>query len=392
VASAAALAVVAAGCSGPAATEEGQAAAGTASPTPSADPFDFRANVRPNAQGVAVDTSLRLTATTGSLTRVKVVGRGEESVRLPGRLARGGSAWTATELLEPGSTYTVNAVGVNDDGTRTARRLTFDTADLTLDEQTYPSLSPLDGETVGVGMPVIVQFDVPVTDRAAIERRLTVTSSSRVKGAWHWYSDSEVHFRPKKFWKPGSQVTVTADINGVNAGNGVYGQLDRKVSFTVGQSVISKVYINEHRLDVYVNGSLARSIPVSTGKPGFETRSGTKVVMEKFVEKRMDAATTGISEDDPEYYNIEDVPYALRVTSSGEFLHGAPWSVGSQGSENVSHGCVGMSVENARWLFDLTHRGDVVQVSGSDRGLEQGNGWTDWDISFAEYAEGSALS
>jgi lipoprotein-anchoring transpeptidase ErfK/SrfK len=178
----------------------------------------------------------------------------------------------------------------------------------------------------------------------------------------------------------------------VNAGNGVYGQLDRKVSFTVGQSVISKVYINEHRLDVYVNGSLARSIPVSTGKPGFETRSGTKVVMEKFVEKRMDAATTGISEDDPEYYNIEDVPYALRVTSSGEFLHGAPWSVGSQGSENVSHGCVGMSVENARWLFDLTHRGDVVQVSGSDRGLEQGNGWTDWDISFAEYAEGSALS
>lgn len=343
VASVAALAVVAAGCSGPAATGEGPEAAGSASPSPSADPFDFRANVQPNAQRVAVDTSLKLTATTGSLTRVTVVGRGEESTRLPGRLARDGSGWTATELLEPGSTYRVDAVGVNDDGDRTHRRLVFSTADLTLDQQTYPSLSPLDGETVGVGMPVIVQFDVPVTNRAAVERRLTVTSSNPVKGAWHWYSDYEVHFRPKKFWKPGSRVTVTADINGVDAGNGVYGQLDREVSFKVGQSVISKVFINQHRMDVYVNGSLARSIPVSTGKPGFETRSGTKVVMEKFVEKRMDAATTGISEDDPEYYNISDVPYALRVTSSGEFVHGAPWSVGSQGSANVSHGCVGMS-------------------------------------------------
>jgi lipoprotein-anchoring transpeptidase ErfK/SrfK len=359
-------------------------------------PFAFESNVRPNAQAVPVDTQLELTATEGTFSRVKVVGEGEESVPLPGRTSDDGSTWTASELLEPGSTYTVRTTGSGDDGETVRQRLVFNTADLTLDEQTYPNITPLDGETVGVGMPVIIQFDVPVTDKASIERHLRVEASGpvdgAVDGAWSWYSDTEAHFRPRRFWQPGTQVTVQADINGVDAGNGVYGQLDREISFEVGQSIVTKVYVNMHKMDVYVGGRLARAIPVSTGKPGFETRSGTKVVIEKFRVKHMDAATTGISRDDPEYYNITDVPYALRVTYSGEFVHGAPWSVGSQGSANVSHGCVGMSVENARWLYNQTHRGDVIQVFGTDREIEKGNGWTDWDVSFAEFAEGSALS
>jgi lipoprotein-anchoring transpeptidase ErfK/SrfK len=359
-------------------------------------PFAFDSNVRPNAQAVPVDTQLELTATDGTFARVKVVGEGEESVPLPGRMGDGGGAWTASELLEPGSTYTVRTTGTGDDGETVRQRLVFHTADLTLDDQTYPNITPLDGETVGVGMPVIIQFDVPVADKDSIERHLRVEASGpvdgEVDGAWSWYSDTEVHFRPRTFWQPNTQVTVRADINGVDAGNGVYGQLDRDISFEVGQSIVTKVYVNLHKMDVYVGGRLTRSIPVSTGKRGFETRSGTKVVIEKFRLKHMDAATTGISRNDPDYYNIPDVPYALRVTYSGEFLHGAPWSVGSQGSENVSHGCVGMSVENARWLYDQTHRGDVVQVFGSDREIEKGNGWTDWDVSFAEFAEGSALT
>jgi lipoprotein-anchoring transpeptidase ErfK/SrfK len=200
-----------------------------------------------------------------------------------------------------------------------------------------------------------------------------------------------VHWRPRTYWKPGTEVTVHADINSVPAGNGVYGQLSRTVSFRVGDSVVSKVDVQAHEMDVFINGDLARTMPVSAGKPGFITRSGTKVIIEKVRDKVMDAATLGISEDDPEYYRL-DVEYAMRVTYSGEFLHAAPWSAGSQGLDNVSHGCVGMSTEDAAWLFGITKRGDVVEVTGSDRYMTLYNGYGDWNADYAEYKEGSALS
>ena len=149
--------------------------------------------------------------------------------------------------------------------------------------------------------------------------------------------------------------------------------------------------LQAHKMKVFVGGDLARTIAITGGKEGFESRSGTKLIIEKFPSKRMDAATTGIEPGDPEYYNIANVQWAQRVTYSGEFLHAAPWSVGDQGSANVSHGCVGMSPEDAKWLYDRTLVGDPVEVKGSDRGLEVGNGWTDWNVSYAEYQAGSAL-
>jgi lipoprotein-anchoring transpeptidase ErfK/SrfK len=144
-------------------------------------------------------------------------------------------------------------------------------------------------------------------------------------------------------------------------------------------------------MKVVRNGTLLRSIPISAGKPGFTTRSGTKVIIEKFRRKRMNAATTGISESDPEYYDINNVEYAQRVTYSGEFLHAAPWSVGSQGYANVSHGCVGMSTEAAGWLYGLTKIGDPVEVTGTDRHMELTNGYGDWNLPWREYKQGSAL-
>jgi lipoprotein-anchoring transpeptidase ErfK/SrfK len=149
--------------------------------------------------------------------------------------------------------------------------------------------------------------------------------------------------------------------------------------------------VTTHRMRVFVNGKLSRTLPVSAGKPGFTTRSGIKVIIEKFRTKRMDAATTGIQPGDPEYYNISNVEYAMRVTYSGEFLHAAPWSVGSQGSANVSHGCVGMSTADAAWLYGISKRGDVVDVTGSDRYMTLTNGYGDWNESFKEYEAGSAL-
>ncbi|HSE10492.1 MAG TPA: Ig-like domain-containing protein [Nocardioidaceae bacterium] len=362
----------------------------TVAGTASASPTSAAVAVTTNLTGgpVAVDEQFEVTASDGTLEKV-VVRSGPE--KLEGDLSDDGTSWSATDRLEPGKRYRVRSIAVDEQGRRKTERSTFRTEDLPLERQTYPSIAPLEGETVGVGMPVIVQFDVPVTDRASIERHLSVESTPKQAGAWHWVSSEEVHWRPRKYWKPGTQVTVDADINSVSAGNGVYGQLSRRVSFEIGDSVVSKVNVKDHRMKVFINGKLARTMPISAGKPGFITRSGTKVIIEKVRDKVMDAATLGIAKDDPEYYRL-DVEYAMRVTYSGEFLHAAPWSSDSQGFANVSHGCVGMSTSNAAWLFGLTKRGDVVEVSGSNRQMSLYNGYGDWNASFDEYAEGSALS
>src|SRR4029453_6501770 len=138
----------------------------------------------------------------------------------------------------------------------------------------------------------------------------------------------------------------------------------------IGSSVISYIDVRKHSMSVWINGRVARQIPITAGKEGFTTRSGIKLVMEKYRVKRMDARTVGIKPGDPDYYDIHDVQYAHRVTSSGEFVHGAPWSQGSQGSANVSHGCVGMSLQNAAWYYGQTHVGDPVIVTGTKRTIE----------------------
>lgn len=384
-----ACALALAGCSSeavePGAPEETpDAAATSAAPQPEAT---ITTNVADAKGPVTVDTVLRVAAEDGELERVEVRGGGE---KLDGQIVDGGAAWKAGDRLEPGKRYRVKAVAVDSEGLRTKHRSSFRTEKLPLERQTYPSIAPLDGEEVGIGMPVIVHFDVPVTDRASIERHLSVENSSGQKGSWHWVNDNEVHWRPKTYWKPGTKVTVDADVNSVPAGNGVYGQLSRTVEFTVGDAVVSKIDVQRHRMRVLINGKVARTMPISAGKPGFITRSGTKVIMGKHRQKVMDATSIGIPKSSPEYYRLK-VEYAMRVTHSGEFLHAAPWSAGSQGLANVSHGCVGMSTQNAAWLYNLSKRGDVVEVKGSNRHMTLYNGWGDWNASFAEYAEGSAL-
>ncbi len=391
------LSVAAAGCSGPssgAAPQHGDAAQPGASHSPS--PRVSQASITSNLpesgdQTVPVSTFVTLHAQQGTLDRVRVrVGHSKH--RLHGELSADKTTWKATERLEPGTAYHLRAVAEDAHGVRTRDRSTFHSDDLTLAQQTFPSFEPLGGETVGVGMPVIIRFDVPVTDKKAIERHLSVQTSPHQRGAWHWISDQEVHWRPKTYWQPGTDVTVNADINSVPAGNGIYGQLDRSETFHVGDAIIMKVNVKAHRMNVYDNGKLVRGpIPISAGKPGFITRSGTKVIIAKQKNIRMDASTVGIPKSSPEYYNLM-VHYAMRVTYSGEFLHAAPWSDSAQGVANTSHGCVGMTTDNAKWLFNLTHgRGDVVKVTGSDRHMTLTNGYGDWNESFHEWKQGSAL-
>jgi lipoprotein-anchoring transpeptidase ErfK/SrfK len=343
-------------------------------------------NVKQRA--VTVDKQVELTAQDGTFERV-AVSSGKR--RLAGSLSADKATWKATGRLEPGQRYRVAAVAVDSDGVPMTKRAEFRTQDLSLDQQTYPSFVPRTGETVGIGMPVIVRFDVPVTDKAAIERHLSVTNSSKQKGSWHWFSDSEVHWRPATYWKPGTDVTVHADINSIPAGHGIYGQLSRSSTFHIGNSVVSKVNAQTDQMKTFINGKLARTTPITTGKPGFTTRSGIKVIVEKFRTKRMSSETIGIATNSPDGYDLDNVEYAMRVTYSGEFLHAAPWSVGSQGYANVSHGCTGMSTSNAAWLYSVSKPGDVVEYTGTDRPMTLDNGYGDWNESFAEYRKGSAL-
>ncbi|MCL8027056.1 L,D-transpeptidase [Nocardioides bruguierae] len=370
-------------------SDASSAADSSTSAEPSVSPASVTVNCGGGEEDVPVSRVVTVTVANATLTKVAVRADGGEE--LPGTMADNQYSWRADDRLEPGTTYQVRAVAVGDDGAKVNRKVTFRTQDLTLAQQTYPSIAPLEGETVGVGMPVIVTFDVAVSDQAAMERQMTVTAQPAQDGAWHWLSQHEVHWRPKSYWQAGSKVTVDVAVNGVDAGDGVYGQLSRRVSFDVGDAHVYRVNAKTHEMKVFSNGKLLRTLPITTGKPGFDTRNGTKVIIEKFASKRMNSETVGIS--GAEAYNISGVKWAMRLTYSGEFIHAAPWSVSSQGNANVSHGCTGMSTANAGWLYEMSRRGDVVVTTGTNgNDMTLTNGWGDWNESFRQWRKGSALA
>lgn len=361
---------------------------GASTPAP---PVSLVPSVDDGAKHVKVSTLVSVKAGAGTVSSVKLStkhGDAKGTTVVKGSVDADGSSWTAGSALDPGAKYTLTMKGENVAGDVTRTKSTFTTQKLSLKDQTFPTISPAKGNTVGVGMPVILTFDVAVKDRASVEKHLHVTSTGHQVGTWHWYNDKTVHFRPKTWWKTGTKVTATADVNGVRAGGGVYGQKSTSTSFTVGKAVVTKVNLKTDEAKVYINGKLARTIPVSGGKPHWTSRSGTKLIMQKLRMTEMNNESIGATET----YDFK-VPYAMRVTNSGEFLHAAPWKEGKGifGHENTSHGCVGMSEANARWLFNRVKLGDPVITTGSKRTLEQGNGWSDWDISYKKYAKGSAL-
>lgn len=306
-----------------------------------------------------------------------------------GRGTGHGRTWTSTGGLVPETEYAVAGVAINPDAVRTPVTSSFTT--LTPRDVETASVQPKTGWDVGVGMPVIVHFDAAVQDRAAVESKLAVTASPAVEGAWHRISDKEVQYRPAEFWASSTTVTVDADLSGVEVADGIWGVRAEPTTFTVGSAMVSTVDIAAHTLTVARDGEVLRTIAITTGKNGFETRNGTKVIISRETDHRMDAASTGIEPGDPEYYDL-DVKYAMRLTWSGEFFHAAPWSTGSQGRANVSHGCTGMSTADAQWFMENSKVGDVAQFVNGDRALEKDNGWTAWNMSFEEWQAGSALA
>ncbi|MGH3371767.1 MAG: L,D-transpeptidase, partial [Nocardioidaceae bacterium] len=339
------------------------------------------------AKSVRPDQPVKVKASSGTLEKVTL--RDDDGDTVTGSYDEAKATWTSVSQLQPGASYTLTGSARGTDGKVVDIRSTFRT--LTAGLKLKASMAPLQGETVGVAMPIQIFWNNNVTDKAAVERRLSVKTSVPVEGSWYWLNDKQVNYRPKTYWPAGTKVAVDIATQGVHAGGEVWGSASRHIEFTIGRSVVANVNVQKHIMVVRIDGKVARSIPVTAGKEGFTTRSGVKVIMEKYRVKRMDARTVGIQPGDPEYYDIRDVQYAQRVTSSGEFVHGAPWSSGSQGSANVSHGCVGMSTENGKWFYDHSIRGDVVDTVGTSKRMELTNGYGDWNLTWSQWLAGSAL-
>lgn len=367
----------------------------TPSPTPSATPaapaFDARLNVSDGAKAVPVDTLLAVEATGGGVRSVKVAVSGNSKAQpIDGTVAPNGS-WVAKSRLDPATKYAVEAVAADAAGVTKTIKAAFTTAEIPRSQEVFATLTPVPElkQEYGVGMPIVLQFDVPVTNKAEFERNLHVTSVPEQEGSWGWVSDTEVRYRPKEKWRPGTKVNLDANLNGVNAGRGAYGQESRRTQFTVGRDQSINVDLKSKRL-TFDSPAGKLDIPVSGGDSDHVTRTGTQVIMEKFDKTRMNSETTGISNQSADGYDME-VSYAMRITQSGEFLHAAPWNAGYFGRTNASHGCVGMSTTNADKLFERAQVGDIVTTTGTNRTLENDNGWTMWALSWDEWKAKSAL-
>ena len=363
----------------------------SAAPTPTTDPVVFKTTPGDESEDVSVDTRVTASAEKGTLKKASLSYKSKKGNRIPVDGTLDGGTWTASDLLEPGVKYTLDLTAEDSDGQTTESTQTFRTANLTLDDQVYVAVSPRDGGTVGIGMPVVVRFDLPVVDKASFEKHMKVTSTPAQAGSWYWLSSREAHWRPRTYWKAGTKVHVDANLNGVPAGGNRYGQMSRTSDFSIGRAVVAKVNLKTDQLDLFINGKWTKRIPVTGGRPGFVTRSGVKVIMDKQTNITMRAETIGLKKDDPNYYADTPVKYAMRITNSGEFLHTAPWSVADQGKRNVSHGCTGMSDANGQWLFGQMQIGDVVETTGTNRPMTMGNGYSDWNLSWAKWSAGSAL-
>jgi lipoprotein-anchoring transpeptidase ErfK/SrfK len=385
--------LVAAGCTASSSASEGGKAGPTAKPSPSSSPVPaVTAALAPanGAKDVVTSTDITPTVANGTLRSVALAAGGKA---VAGALTPDGKAWRPSVQLEYGTSYTAVATAADAAG----KAQTFSTTFTTM---AAPSTSQIvgadlyfsDGDTVGVGMPLVVEFSkpIPAAFRADVERRLSVTTTPPVAGSWYWHGGGAVHYRPEKYWAPGTKIDLRVGIGGAQMGPGRFGKRDRVASITVGPNVYSRVDNATKSMKVYKDGALVRTMPVSMGKPGHETSSGVMVVMEKRPEMWMDSSTYGVAVDSKNGYRTK-VFSAVRYTWGGEFMHGAPWSVDAQGHRNVSHGCVNLSPENARWYLDFSKKGDVVEIVGTGRNVKDGDGWTDWNIPWDKYQAGSAL-
>jgi lipoprotein-anchoring transpeptidase ErfK/SrfK len=327
---------------------------------------------------------ITVTATTGKVTGVKVSTSGNP---VSGTLIRGGKTWhwRSRWALHTSQDYTVTATGTDASGREITVTSTFGT--LTPGQRFQTEIFEGAGQTYGVGMPIMLTFSQPITNRAAVERSLELTTSRPVIGAWYWDGDEQVDFRPRDYWPAGTTVSFDGHLNGVEGASGVYGTADLTQTFNIGDSIIAVASTTTHYTQIYINGVRTYNWPISTGRPSLPTPDGTYLSVQKNNPVRM---IGGGPPGSPGYYN-ELVYYAVRFTWSGDYYHAAPWSVVDQGSTNVSHGCVNLPPGDAVTYYNLSVPGDPITVTASTAAGKWDDGWTEWFLSFSQYLGGSAL-
>ncbi|GAA2400359.1 Ig-like domain-containing protein [Nonomuraea africana] len=334
------------------------------------------------------DRGLVVKATGGRLSKVDVYAGG---VAVPGRLDPTGTLWRSTWTLPPGveHTVTVTATATGPEGPATLAMGRFRTRAAARAFK-VASVSPQPGEAVGVGAPIIVTFDSPIRDKAAVERAMEVHSTKPVEGAWRWTSDTEAVYRTRHYWPARQQVALTAHLAGVRSAPGVYGTADHELAFTIGRRQTSAVNTLTHQMVVRRDGRIVQSMAISAGMGTtreYTTTSGIHLTMEKGNPVRM--ISPGRSKGEPGFYDLM-IDHAVRISNSGEYVH-AKNNIWAQGRVNVSHGCVNARPDQAAWFYDNSLRGDPVTVIGTDRELEWNNGWGYWQLPWEKWIQGSAL-
>ena len=336
---------------------------------------------------IGVTDPLKVHALNGTLVDVNVYGN--DGTPLLGTVSDDGQVWASDASQLPfGVVYDVQVTAVDSFGAEVSHEEQVTTTNP--DGVLKALITPWYSQHVGVGMPITVDFSSPVEDKAAVERQLAVTSATHVDGSWSWINDQQIAYRPRTFWPGSMEVTVTANLRGVEASPGVFGEEDQEVVFTFDRSNVINVDAKTLTLTVMRDGAKIKSIPVTTGRDGMETMSGTTVVLSHERHRVMDTATAGVPADDPNAYRVK-VEYAMRLTWTGQFLHASPWAAADWGKRRSSHGCISMSPENAKWLFENTEIGDPVVVTGTSKPQTLGDGITAWNIPWDQWVAGSAL-
>ncbi|KUI34730.1 hypothetical protein AU197_09675 [Mycobacterium sp. IS-1590] len=343
------------------------------------------ASVTDGAVGVSVDSPVTVSAEDGVLEAVTMVNESGKSVA--GALSPDGLTWSTTEPLGYNKRYTLTAESLGLGGA-TTRRMSFETH--SPENLTMPYVLPNNGEVVGVGQPVAVRFDENITNRVAAQKAIKIKTDPPVEGAFYWLNNQEVRWRPANYWKPGTKVDVAVNTYGVDLGDGLFGQENVSTSFTIGDEVITTVDDSTKTLTVKRNGEVVKTMPVSMGKNSTPTNNGVYIVGDRRSHMVMDSSTYGVPVNSANGYRTE-VDWATQISYSGIYVHAAPWSVGSQGYSNVSHGCINVSTSDGRWFHDNSKRGDVVEIINTVGSTLPGtDGLGDWNIPWDQWKAGNA--
>jgi len=316
---------------------------------------------------------ITVTATRGTLRTVSVRSRGGA---VPGHLSDGGKVWHSRWALGVSQAYTVTATASGSGAVKATSRFRTLTPSNTFQTEIFEGSD----QTYGVGMPVILTFSQPITDKAAVERALQLRTSTRVVGAWHWDGNQALDFRPRDYWPAGTTVSFTGHLNGVQGARGMYDTHTLTQTFHIGAALVAVGNTRTHRTQIYYNGKLRYNWPISSGKPGDATPNGSYLTIEKGNPVRMKGPG----------YDLK-VPWSVRFTFSGDYYHDAYWSVNSQGFQNVSHGCINLSPADAKTYYKLAVPGDPITIVGSPKAGKWDNGWTEWFLTWQQYLRGSAL-